>query len=47
MRRCVSGVEARNIMWHCHSSDCGGPFDCWDIDFMGPFPPSDNKLYIL
>jgi hypothetical protein len=23
------------------------PFDCWGIDFMGPFPVSDNKLYIL
>ncbi|MCH85904.1 hypothetical protein A2U01_0006756, partial [Trifolium medium] len=67
MRRCASGAEAGNIMWHCHSSDYGGhhsniskrnempqkgilevePFDCWGIDFMGPFPPSDNKLYIL
>ncbi|MCH81108.1 putative protein NYNRIN-like [Trifolium medium] len=24
MRRCVSGTEAQNIMWHCHSSDYGG-----------------------
>ncbi|MCI15320.1 protein NYNRIN-like, partial [Trifolium medium] len=24
MRRCVSGAEARNIMWHCHSSAYGG-----------------------
>jgi hypothetical protein len=23
------------------------PFDCWGIDFMGPFPVSDNELYIL
>ncbi|KAK2382251.1 hypothetical protein QL285_069799 [Trifolium repens] len=23
------------------------PFDCWGIDFMGPFPESDNKVYIL
>jgi hypothetical protein len=23
------------------------PFDCWGIDFMGPFPESDNKMYIL
>ncbi|MCH80702.1 hypothetical protein A2U01_0001475 [Trifolium medium] len=23
------------------------PFDCWGIDFMGPFPISDNKTYIL
>jgi len=22
-------------------------FDVWGIDFMGPFPPSHNKLYIL
>ena len=22
-------------------------FDLWGIDFMGPFPPSDNNLYIL
>ncbi|KAG7529619.1 Ribonuclease H-like superfamily [Arabidopsis suecica] len=22
-------------------------FDCWDIDFMGPFPPSNKNLYIL
>jgi len=22
-------------------------FDCWGIDFMGPFPPSFNFLYIL
>ncbi|PNY13504.1 hypothetical protein L195_g010160 [Trifolium pratense] len=23
------------------------PFDCWGIDFMGPFPNSYNKTYIL
>jgi hypothetical protein len=22
-------------------------FDCWGIDFMGPFPPSFGFLYIL
>ena len=22
-------------------------FDLWEMDFMGPFPPSYNKLYIL
>lgn len=22
-------------------------FDCWGIDFMGPFPPSFGYLYIL
>ena len=22
-------------------------FDLWGIDFMGPFPPSDGKKYIL
>jgi len=22
-------------------------FDVWGIDFMGPFPPSYNNLYIL
>ena len=22
-------------------------FDCWGIDFMGPFPPSYKKEYIL
>ena len=22
-------------------------FDLWGMDFMGPFPPSYNKLYIL
>ena len=22
-------------------------FDCWGIDFMGPFPPSYGYLYIL
>lgn len=22
-------------------------FDCWGIDFMGPFPPSFRNLYIL
>ena len=22
-------------------------FDIWGIDFMGPFPPSHNNLYIL
>lgn len=22
-------------------------FDCWGIDFMGPFPPSFGNLYIL
>ena len=22
-------------------------FDCWGIDFMGPFPPSCGYLYIL
>jgi transposase InsO family protein len=23
------------------------PFDCWGIDFMGPFPSSYSNLYIL
>jgi len=23
------------------------PFDCWDIDFMGPFPSSHSYLNIL
>ncbi|MCI36722.1 protein NYNRIN-like, partial [Trifolium medium] len=23
------------------------PFDCWGIDFMGPFPPSHSNLHIL
>lgn len=23
------------------------PFDCWGIDFMGSFPPSNSHLYIL
>lgn len=23
------------------------PFDCWGIDFMGPFPPSNYNVYIL
>jgi hypothetical protein len=22
-------------------------FDCWEIDFMGPFPQSFGNLYIL
>jgi len=22
-------------------------FDCWDINFMRPFPPSNKNLYIL
>ena len=22
-------------------------FNLWEIDFMGPFPPSDRKEYIL
>ena len=22
-------------------------FDCWGLDFMGPFPPSCGYLYIL
>ena len=22
-------------------------FDLWGIDFVGPFPPSDGKYYIL
>ena len=22
-------------------------FDCWGLDFMGPFPPSSGYLYIL
>ena len=22
-------------------------FDCWGLDFMGPFPPSFGNLYIL
>ena len=22
-------------------------FDCWGLDFMGPFPPSCEYLYIL
>ena len=22
-------------------------FDCWSLDFMGPFPPSFGNLYIL
>ena len=24
-----------------------GIFECWGIDFMGPFPPSFGFLYIL
>ncbi|MCI29944.1 hypothetical protein A2U01_0051153, partial [Trifolium medium] len=24
IQRCLSGAEARDIMWHCHSSDYGG-----------------------
>ncbi|GAU50532.1 hypothetical protein TSUD_369590 [Trifolium subterraneum] len=103
MRRCVDENEARDIMWHCHSSPYGGhhsgprtaakvlqsgffwptlfkdctefvkscdncqrtdnisrrdemplngmlevePFDCWGIDFMGPFPSSKSNLHIL
>lgn len=23
------------------------PFDCWGIDFMGPFPQSNMHLYIM
>lgn len=23
------------------------PFDCWEIDFMGPFPPYNSHVYIL
>src|SRR4051812_15615188 len=23
------------------------PFDCWDFDFMGPFPPSHKYTHIL
>lgn len=22
-------------------------FDCWGIDFMGPFPKSNSNLYVL
>ena len=103
LRRCVSDEEAKNILWHCHNSPCGGHynglrtatkvlqsgfywpslfkdayahakscdkcqrsggigkrdemplnnmlevevFDCWGIDFVGPFPSSFSNEYIL
>ncbi|XP_019465415.1 PREDICTED: uncharacterized protein K02A2.6-like [Lupinus angustifolius] len=103
LRRCISSVGAKIILWHGHSSPYGGHFngertiakvlqsgfywpvvfkdaqkfaqqcdnyqrsggiskrnemplsriqeievfDCWGIDFMGPFPPSHSHLYIL
>jgi len=27
LRRCVAGDEVKSIMWHCHSSACGGHHD--------------------
>ena len=103
LRRCVTKEEAKNILWHCHNSPCGGHyggdktttkvlqsgffwptlfkdahlhvlkydqcqrmggistrnemplqnimevevFDCWRIDFVGPFPSSFGNEYIL
>ncbi|KAI5336095.1 hypothetical protein L3X38_026229 [Prunus dulcis] len=59
IRRCLNVTEMVAILHHCHSPTCGGHFgatktaakvevfDVWGIDFMGPFPPSYNNLYIL
>ncbi|KAE8661092.1 DNA-directed RNA polymerase V subunit 5C-like [Hibiscus syriacus] len=59
IRRCVPEEEQSDILYHCHSAPSGGHFggartaakielfDVWGIDFMGPFPSSEGKLYIL
>ena len=26
LRRCVTKEEAKNILWHCHNSPCGGHY---------------------
>ncbi|XP_051136692.1 uncharacterized protein LOC127255263 [Andrographis paniculata] len=43
IRRCVAKSEIPLILNEFHGSHVGGHF----ADFMGPFPPSDGKLYIL
>ena len=55
----ISLKHARDVIdaksWGCYSKehDATSPilvievFDCWGIDFMGPFPPSFGYLYIL
>ncbi|KAE8719115.1 putative glutathione S-transferase [Hibiscus syriacus] len=57
IRRCVPEEEQSDILYHFHSAPSGGHFggvrtaaklfDVWGIDFMGPFPSSEGKLYIL
>ena len=27
LRMCVTSKEAKNILWHCHNSPCGGHFN--------------------
>ncbi|KAL4388517.1 hypothetical protein GQ457_09G015730 [Hibiscus cannabinus] len=54
LRRCVPEEEQKDILFHCHTSTCGGHFGRARIaakvlqsDFMGPFPSSHGDLYIL
>ncbi|GJS19779.1 reverse transcriptase domain-containing protein [Tanacetum coccineum] len=52
IRRCVSGQEALDILKACHSGPTGGHYGAnytarKGIDFMGPFPSSRGKKYIL
>ncbi|KAL4379956.1 hypothetical protein GQ457_02G024980 [Hibiscus cannabinus] len=52
LRRCVPEEEQKDILFHCHTSTCGGHFGGArtagkGIDFMGPFPSSHGDLYIL
>ena len=42
----LGGVTRRNMM-PLHPILLIEVFDCWGIDFMGPFPPSFGYLYIL
>ncbi|XP_050876307.1 uncharacterized protein LOC127080012 [Lathyrus oleraceus] len=54
VRRCVPEEEQTDVLRACHDSDYGGHFSgdrtaakVLQSDFMGPFPPSCGKNYIL
>ncbi|GKB59415.1 reverse transcriptase domain-containing protein [Tanacetum coccineum] len=52
IRRCVFGKELQEILEHCHMRPTRGHYRAditarKGIDFMGPFPSSRNKKYML
>ncbi|RVW95263.1 Retrovirus-related Pol polyprotein from transposon opus [Vitis vinifera] len=43
-RKTSAKILQSGFYWPTMFKDC---FDCWGLDFMGPFPPSFGNLYIL